>query len=77
MTGTRNAAVFPEPVCAHDMRSRRAFNVGIEYFCKNANVKEAAKQLTTHLNGRWPIIAAFLDILLDPWMQLKISKLED
>lgn len=32
ITGTKNAAVFPEPVCAQDIKSRQLFKVGIEYF---------------------------------------------
>ena len=31
--GKQNAAVFPDPVCAHAMRSRRAKEIGIAYFC--------------------------------------------
>lgn len=33
MIGKQNAAVFPEPVCAHAIRSRPARPIGIEYLC--------------------------------------------
>ena len=33
MMGKQNAAVFPEPVCAHAIRSRPASLMGIAYFC--------------------------------------------
>mmetsp|Transcript_10503 Transcript_10503/g.44686 ORF Transcript_10503/g.44686 Transcript_10503/m.44686 type:complete len:252 (+) Transcript_10503:1011-1766(+) len=33
MMGKQNAAVFPDPVCAHAIRSLRAMEMGIAYFC--------------------------------------------
>ena len=33
MMGKQNAAVLPDPVCAHAMRSLLARPMGIEYFC--------------------------------------------
>ena len=33
MIGTKKEAVFPEPVCAHAIRSLFPTTIGIEYFC--------------------------------------------
>mmetsp|Transcript_21307 Transcript_21307/g.52913 ORF Transcript_21307/g.52913 Transcript_21307/m.52913 type:complete len:222 (-) Transcript_21307:84-749(-) len=33
MMGKQNAAVLPEPVCAHAIRSRHASEMGMAYFC--------------------------------------------
>lgn len=33
MMEKQNAAVFPDPVCAQAIRSRRARPMGIAYFC--------------------------------------------
>ena len=33
MIGKQKAAVLPEPVCAHAIRSRRLSEMGIAYFC--------------------------------------------
>ena len=33
MMGKQKAAVFPDPVCAQAIRSRRARPMGIAYFC--------------------------------------------
>ena len=33
MTGNRKPPVLPDPVCAHAIRSRPAYPMGMEYFC--------------------------------------------
>lgn len=49
ITGTKKAAVFPEPVCAHDIKSRQLFKVGIEYFYKyNSKIQKKTKIFKKH-----------------------------
>ena len=36
--GTKNAAVFPDPVCAHDITSRLVFRDGMEYLKSHGNL---------------------------------------
>lgn len=43
--GTRKAAVFPEPVWAQAMRSRRAIMMGIAYFCTGVGLSYRANAI--------------------------------
>uniref|UniRef100_A0A182V0B4 Uncharacterized protein n=1 Tax=Anopheles merus TaxID=30066 RepID=A0A182V0B4_ANOME len=72
--GTRKAAVLPEPVCAHAIRSRPDRMIGIAYFCTGVGIDVAGHVVARRLHGNIFVLAE-IDTGVAVFEQLRLQTL--